>query len=205
MRAAKEVVRARSGNSTARGPKLELVRGAGKSEVSLSNEWRTADRTFEAFAELDGGYTLDAAASWWNAKCPLYFDRRTNGLKQSWAGHRVWMNPPYSRGQLDTWVGYARHQVLVVGAELTRCFVPAYTSERWWHEHVERHEGRLLRSLNWNDAVGAHRLMQFARLQVVVTYRRGRERFVERGGKTGSARFASAGVLFRRPGATPAP
>lgn len=169
-----------------------------KSAASMSPEWATAPATFQRFDELDGGYTLDAAAAPWNAKCEEYFDKKQNGLKQSWRGHRVWCNPPYSRGQLELWLGYARAQVAGNGCELVRCLVPAYTSEGWWHAHVERQEGRLLKSFNWVDRLGAHRLMRYPTLEVIVTYLRGRERFRERSGKTGSARFASAGVLFRR-------
>ncbi len=168
--------------------------------VSMSNEWSTADKTFQAFNRIDGGYTLDVAASAWNAKCPRYFDRKQNGLKQSWRGHRAFMNPPYSRGQLDAWMAYAREQVESNGCELVRALVPAYTSEGWWHAHVERPAGALLKSFNWIDALCAHRLMRYRKLDVVVTYLRGRQRFRERSGKTGSARFASAGVLFRRAG-----
>ncbi len=63
-------------------------------------------------------YTLDAAASHHNAKCDLYctllgtFRRAQghepalidtcNGLSQSWRGHHVWVNPPFSG--LRPWV-----------------------------------------------------------------------------------------------------
>lgn len=38
-------------------------------------------------------FTLDAAARPWNSKTPRHC---TDGLSESWAGERVWCNPPFS-------------------------------------------------------------------------------------------------------------
>lgn len=41
-------------------------------------------------------FTLDVAAAAHNTKCDRYFTRADDGLAQSWAGERIWCNPPYS-------------------------------------------------------------------------------------------------------------
>lgn len=37
-------------------------------------------------------FSLDVAAAQHNTKAPMYFDREMDGLKQSWAGERIWCN-----------------------------------------------------------------------------------------------------------------
>lgn len=48
------------------------------------------------------GFTLDAAADAQNHKCPRYYTREQDGLKQPWPG-AVWCNPPYGR-QIGKWL-----------------------------------------------------------------------------------------------------
>jgi phage N-6-adenine-methyltransferase len=69
---------------------------------SLTNEWSTPA---ELFARLDAefGFTLDPCATAENAKCRKFFSQADDGLRQSWAGERVFMNPPYGR-QIGAWV-----------------------------------------------------------------------------------------------------
>jgi phage N-6-adenine-methyltransferase len=79
-------------------------------------------------------FTLDVAAAPHNAKAPRYFTRADDGLQQSWAGERVWCNPPYSN--LYAWVAKAWSEF-----ENTRGIVmllPANRPEqKWWQELVE--------------------------------------------------------------------
>lgn len=100
---------------------------------------------FARFAALYGPFTLDTAAAPHNAKCARYFTRADDGLVQSWAGERVWCNPPYS--DLGAWVRkawaeYASTHGIVMLLPANRC------EQRWWQEHVEPFRdrpGRLLR------------------------------------------------------------
>src|SRR5688572_30561268 len=64
----------------------------------------------EWFAELQERFkfTLDAAAAAHNTKLPRYFNYEANGLAQSWAGERVWCNPPFSN--LAAWVKKAHEE-----------------------------------------------------------------------------------------------
>src|SRR4051812_5211986 len=112
-------------------------------DLSLSDEYRTPARVFVPL-HVRYRFTRDVAAARWNAKLPTYWTKRDNALRRRWSG-RNWMNPPYSRGNLARWMGYARTEVIRHSAELVGCLVPAYTSEGWWHDAVEAPAGRLLR------------------------------------------------------------
>lgn len=79
-------------------------------------------------------FSLDVAAAEHNTKAPMYFDREMDGLKQSWAGERIWCNPPYSG--LGEWLAKAwaewpdtRGIVMLLPANRVE--------QKWWQEHVE--------------------------------------------------------------------
>ena len=85
-------------------------------------------------------FTLDVAASHHNAKLERYLTVGDDGLTTSWAGHRVWCNPPYS--DIDTWVRKAWVE-WGTGAELIVMLLPANRTEQlWWQAHVEPHRDR---------------------------------------------------------------
>lgn len=106
------------------------------------------------FAELhkEFNFTLDAAASDSNHKLPRYYTRENDGLAKSWAGERVFCNPPYSRktktnpGQ-EAWVEKA-YQEAQNGA-LVVMLLPARTDTKAFHRYILPHaevrflEGRL--------------------------------------------------------------
>lgn len=88
----------------------------------------------EVFAPLHERFrfTLDAAALPHNAKLERYFTPTQDGLAQSWAGERVWCNPPYSF--IEPWVekAWASEAALVV------MLLPANRTEQgWWQRHIE--------------------------------------------------------------------
>ncbi len=79
-------------------------------------------------------FTIDVAASAENAKLPRYYDLEANGLAQSWAGERVWCNPPYS--SIEPWLEKA--WVETERADLIVMLLPANRTEQgWWQRHVE--------------------------------------------------------------------
>jgi len=98
--------------------------------------------TVEDFGPLDrrfGGFTVDVAAAAHNAKVPRFYDTATDGLAQSWAGERVWCNPPYS--SIEPWVAKAwtEHRA----AELIVMLLPANRPEQgWWQRLVEPYRDR---------------------------------------------------------------
>jgi phage N-6-adenine-methyltransferase len=130
-------------------------------------EWETPP---EVFGPLDAefSFTLDPCAAAENAKCARYFTELDNGLAQSWAGERVFMNPPYGR-EVYAWTAKAAREAadgaLVVG------LLPASTDLAWWHADVV--------------AAGAE-----------VRYIRGRVRFLTGGPYRASGFFASVIVVW---------
>lgn len=97
---------------------------------SASDDWATPATFFE---DLDRIYsfTLDVCASESNAKCARFFDKKKNGLLQSWAGETCWMNPPYGR-EIGAWIKKA-YEESQQGAYVV-ALVPARTDTAWWHE-----------------------------------------------------------------------
>lgn len=103
--------------------------------------------TLEVFAPLHARFrfTIDAAATPANARLPRFWTLEDDALAQSWAGERVWCNPPYSN--IGVWVRKAIIQWGVAfPAELIVMLLPANRTEQlWWQEHVEpRRDGRRL-------------------------------------------------------------
>ena len=102
---------------------------------SKSIEWETPQAFFDALNRRFG-FSLDVCATRETAKCPHFFDKSMNGLAQSWASHRCYMNPPSGR-EIGAWVEKARREAeqgaLVVG------LLPARTDTKWWQEHVYGH------------------------------------------------------------------
>lgn len=93
---------------------------------------QTAPEVFDPLHERFG-FTIDVAASAHNAKLPRYYTIEQDGLAQSWAGERVWCNPPYS--DIKPWVAKAHFERR---APLIVMLLPANRTEQmWWQEYIE--------------------------------------------------------------------
>ena len=100
---------------------------------------RGTDPQFFAKLDEEFGFTLDVAASRENAKCERFFTKEDNGLAQSWAGERVWCNPPFSN--ILPWVEKAWAEAGT--AQAIVMLVPANrTEQRWWQDFVEPYRDR---------------------------------------------------------------
>ncbi len=91
--------------------------------------WETPQDFFDKLHK-EYRFTLDPCATKKNTKCKKFFTIEQDGLKQSWAGERVFMNPPYGR-QVWRWVEKA-YEESKRGA-LVVCLLLARTDTRWFH------------------------------------------------------------------------
>lgn len=121
----------------------QAVTGVG----SGRGDYETPDDLFALLDLRVGGFTLDAAASHANTKVPgLYCTPRgtfrrasghvadADGITLPWEGHRVWLNPPYTRGMLEPFMAKCaaeRNEAACIVA-----LIPVATDTNWWHEYV---------------------------------------------------------------------
>ena len=85
---------------------------------------------FPSWATPEGLYRdLDAEFHFDFDPCPLGDAKIWDGRMESWAGRRVYCNPPYGR-EIASWLAKARE------AQLAVYLLPARTDTAWWHEHA---------------------------------------------------------------------
>lgn len=109
---------------------------------SASIDWPTAPEYFARLRRLFN-FTLDPCASAENAKCPVFFDIRQDGLSQPWrTGGAVFMNPPYGR-DIGKWVKKAYEESLK-GTPVV-CLLPARTDTAWWQDYCTKGLVRFVR------------------------------------------------------------
>ena len=98
--------------------------------------------TLDVFGPLNeryGPFTVDVAAAAHNTKVERFYDRTTDGLAQSWAGERVWCNPPYS--SIEPWIRKAWAESAT--ADVIVMLLPANRTEQgWWQDLVEPYRDR---------------------------------------------------------------
>lgn len=88
---------------------------------SLSVDWATPTGVYE---KLNDEFHFDLDP------CPLHgLEDEINGLLMSWAGKRVFCNPPYGP-QIGRWLEKAHEPELAV------FLIPARTDTRWFHNLV---------------------------------------------------------------------
>ena len=98
---------------------------------SNSNEWATPQALFD---ELDNefNFTLDPCATKETAKCEKFYTAEDDGLSKSWAGERVFCNPPYGR-ELKHWVKKCSGQPK---GTLVVMLIPARTDTSYFHDYI---------------------------------------------------------------------
>lgn len=109
----------------------------------------TPPELYAARAEKVGGFTLDAAATFANAKAAQFYTetehwptkRPLNGLTGEWYG-RVWINPPFS--DIAAWVAKCWRECAAGRVELIEMLIPSTRTEQaWWQKMIEPHrDGR---------------------------------------------------------------
>lgn len=103
-------------------------------------EWATPPGIFEQL-NARWGFTLDPCATPENATCPRYYTAEDDGLAQSWAGERVYCNPPYGR-TLPAWIEKA-HRESLRGAVVVM-LIPARTDTAAWHRFIFPHAAEIV-------------------------------------------------------------
>lgn len=106
---------------------------------SVDMTWATPKEWFN-YLNLEFDFTLDPCCAPETAKCKRFFTPKEDGLAQSWAEERVFMNPPYGR-ELGKWMDKAYREARDNGA-LVVCFVPARVDTNWWHRFASKGEIR---------------------------------------------------------------
>lgn len=96
---------------------------------SATDMWETPQNFFD---ELDKEFhfSCDVCATRENAKCAKFYTPEQDGLKQTWGGGTLWMNPPYGR-EIGKWVKKASESNATVV-----CLLPARTDTRWFHDYI---------------------------------------------------------------------
>jgi phage N-6-adenine-methyltransferase len=97
------------------------------------DKWETPNSLFHMLNnEFD--FNLDPCCEDSTAKCALYYTEEMNGLNKSWAGKRVFVNPPYSRGNIERWMKKCYEESL--NGTLIVALIPVSTSAKWFHDYV---------------------------------------------------------------------
>ena len=93
--------------------------------------WATPGKLFHALDDR-WGFTLDVCAEEWNAKCSKYYDKRMDGLAQSWGPEEhVWCNPPYRKPL--PWL--EKGWIAALELDSTATFLlPAVTENIWFQD-----------------------------------------------------------------------
>jgi len=100
---------------------------------SKSDEWETPQDLFDELNK-EFNFTLDPCCTHENHKCNKYYTIEDDGLKQSWGGNIVFVNPPYGRS-IGKWVekSYKEHienNITIV------MLIPSRTDTQWFHNYI---------------------------------------------------------------------
>ena len=100
---------------------------------SETDLWSTPQDFFDEL-NAEFNFTLDPCATRENAKCAKYFTVEDDGLKQDWAGHTVFCNPPYGRAIKD-WVKKCYEESKKPGTTVVM-LIPARTDTSYFHDYI---------------------------------------------------------------------
>jgi len=82
----------------------------------MNDSWETPDDLFQKLDE-EFKFDLDVCATYKTNKCEKFYGQYhpegfIDALEQPWAGATCWMNPPYSRGNIDKFMEKAYKESL---------------------------------------------------------------------------------------------
>jgi phage N-6-adenine-methyltransferase len=105
------------------------------------DEYGTPQELFDHYNRMYK-FTCDVASTAKLAKCRRFFSPEQDGLKQVWRGV-CWMNPPYSRPDIGTWVKTA-YEASREGAVVV-ALLPMFCDAAWFHDYGSHAEIEVLR------------------------------------------------------------
>ena len=83
-------------------------------------------------------FTLDPCANEENTLAiALYYTKQDDGLSKYWHGHNVFMNPPYSLGNINKFL--AKTIAEACASTFIAALIRNDRSTTWWHELVQPH------------------------------------------------------------------
>jgi len=97
------------------------------------DKWETPHKIFNQLNQLYN-FTLDPACEIHTAKCNRFFTELDNSLIKDWSNEIVFLNPPYSRGNIDLFMQKCYEESLK-GTKIV-ALIPVSTSSKWWHNFV---------------------------------------------------------------------
>lgn len=110
---------------------------------SKTVEWTTPQAFYDRLNQ-EFNFTLDPCCTDETAKCSTYYTEADDGLAQPWAGHSVFMNPPYGRSIKD-WIRKAYEESRKPNTVVV-ALIPARTDTRYWHDYcMEASEIRFIK------------------------------------------------------------
>ncbi len=153
-------------------------------------EWQTPKWLFDYIEdELGFEFTLDPCAPPENnLGTPKFYTEEDDGLKQSWKGEMVYMNPPY--GDLPNWIKKA-HDESPWGDTTVVGLLPVRTSPKYMRQYVWRHNTKFL------DKLSHGRYLKPGEIGVYFLPKRVRFINPSTGQKTGSPYFDSMVVVWK--------
>jgi phage N-6-adenine-methyltransferase len=98
------------------------------------NDWETPDALYSKLNE-EFHFTLDAAATAENTKCPKFISPEQDALSQLWgdANDVIWLNPPYKG--VGRWLKQA-YDTAEQNKSIVVCLVPARTDTKWFSKYA---------------------------------------------------------------------
>jgi phage N-6-adenine-methyltransferase len=94
--------------------------------------WETP-KEFYQLLDRQFHFTLDPCASDSNHKCAKWFTEQQDGLKQSWKGETVFVNPPFNKNA--EWLNKCYREASQPNTTVV-AIIPSRTDTKYWHEIV---------------------------------------------------------------------
>jgi phage N-6-adenine-methyltransferase len=106
-----------------------------RAEGTGENEWFTPAEYIEAARLVLEEIDLDPAThpiAQETIKASHFFTRADNSLNREWHG-RVWLNPPYGRGEIGPFIDKLVHEIEAGHVTAAVLLTHNYTDTEWWH------------------------------------------------------------------------